>query len=90
MDVAVEVCRKTSVGFRPDDQRYPGIGQRIAQPVGMERPVGEELAAGRPFDQPHGAARVVRLSGQQAEVDQIATRIRQRDDLIPNPVRADS
>jgi len=71
-----------------------GIGQRIAQPVGVECPVGKELAAGQPVNQSRCAAQIVSLSrclandclhsprrGQQPEVNQIAQGFRQRHDL---------
>ena len=78
---AVEVCRKTAVGFRRDDGLDPCLFQRFADSVGIKRSVGEERAAGVPLDQRRRSAQVVGLPGQQAEIDQVAERIGQGHDL---------
>ena len=56
--VAVELCRKAAVGFWRDDGFDLGPFQGLADPVGIERPVGEELAASQPFEQRRRAALV--------------------------------
>ena len=43
--------------------------------------VGEKLVAGEALDQCGGTPQVMRLTGQKAEVDQIAERVRQSHDL---------
>ena len=53
-------------------------------PVGIERPVGEELAAGQPLEQRRRAAQIMSLSGQQAKIDKVAERIGQGHDLGRN------
>jgi hypothetical protein len=53
--VSVEVCRKAAVGFWRDDWFDLGLGQSLSDIVGIECPVGEELATlvytHRPGDQ---------------------------------------
>ena len=71
--LTVELGRNPAVGFRGNDRLDPRPGQRIAQPVRIERPVGEELAARQPTGQRRRAAQVVGVSGQQADVDEVAS-----------------
>jgi len=77
----VKLCREAAVGFGWNDGLYFCRSQRLADPVGIERPVGKELAARQSLNQSRRAAQVVGLSGQQAEVDQVAERIGQGHDL---------
>ena len=79
--VRVELRREAAVAFRGYDRFDPCAGQRIAQPAGVEGAIREELTAGQPFDQGWGAPQVVRLSGQQAEVDHVAECVSQGHDL---------
>lgn len=83
--VPVEFGRKAAVGLGWNDRLDADIPQCLAQPVGVESPVGEEPAAPQPFDQRRRCAKVVGLSRQQAEVDQVAERIGQGHDLGRHP-----
>ena len=71
--ITVDLGRKPAVGFRGYDRLDPCLVQRVAQPVRIERPVGEKLAAPQTVDQRRRGAQVVSLSGQQAEVSQVAS-----------------
>ena len=73
VSLTVELGRNPAVGFRGNDRLDPRPDQRIAQPVRIERPVGEELAAPQTVDQRRRGAQVVGMSGQQAEVGQVAS-----------------
>ena len=79
--VTVEFCGKPTIGFGRDDRHNPCCPEGLAQPVRIEGAVGEELAAGEALDQDGGSAQIVRLSWQEAEVDQVAECIGQRHDL---------
>ena len=79
--VTVEFCREPAVGLGRNDDRYPGTGQPIAQPIRVKRAVGKEVTAVQSLDQRSRAAQVMGLSGQQPEVDQIAKRVGQGHDL---------
>ena len=47
----IEFRGKAAVGFGRDDSNDPGLGEGVAQPVRVESPIGEELAAGQTLDQ---------------------------------------
>ena len=64
-----------------DDGRDVVDCQGISQPVGVEGSVGEQVVSGQAFDQVWHSAQIVGLPRQQAEVDEIAKRIGQRQYL---------
>ena len=92
--IAVEARREAAVGFGrefegsgidPGDQFLrkrldPGLGQRVAQPVRIERPVCKKLAAVQALYQRRSATQVVSLPGRQAKVGRVAERVGQRHD----------
>ena len=51
------------------------------QPIGIERSVGQQVIGDKLFDQFRHTAQVVGLTRQQAEIDEIAKRVRQRQYL---------
>ena len=79
--VTVELCGKPTIGFGWDDRHNPCCREGLAQPVRVESAVGEKLAAGEALDQDGGSAQIVRLPRQEAEVDQVAERVGQGQDL---------
>ena len=52
--------------------------QGVSQPVGIEGAVGQKVVGGEVLDQVRHTAQIVSLSRQQAEIDEIAERVRQR------------
>lgn len=72
--IAIRVRREPMVGYWRNDRLDPGNGQRIPLPVGVECPVGKELAAGQPFDQCRCAVQIESLPGQQPEIGQAGIR----------------
>ena len=77
----IEFRGEAAVGFGRDDSNDPGLGEGVAQPVRVESPIGEELATGQVRNQRRRSAQVVRLPRQEAEVDQVAERVGQGQDL---------
>ncbi len=79
--VAVEFSREAPVGLGRDHRLGSRLGQGLAQPVRVKRPVRKQLSAREPLDERRGATQIVGLAGQQAEVDQVAKRVGQRHDF---------
>ena len=73
----VELCRELSVGFRRYDRGYAAIQQVIAQPIRIKGPICQQMPGGQVADQRVGLAQVMGLPGHQAEIDEVAERIRQ-------------
>ena len=73
----VELCRELPVGFRRYDRNDAAFQQVIAQPIRIESPVRQQMPGGQATDQRIGFAQIVGLSGHQAEIDEVAERIRQ-------------
>lgn len=59
--------------------------QGVAQPIGIEGAVSQQVIRGKVFDQLRHAAQVVGLAWQQAEIDKIAKRVGQRRYLRRDP-----
>ena len=55
--------------------------QGVSQPIGIERAVCEKVIGGQFFDQVWHATQIVSLPRQQAKINEIAKRIRQRQYL---------
>ena len=85
VDLPVEGWGETAVRLRRDNRLDPPANQCVAQPVRIEGTVSEKPAAVQPFDQPGGAAQILRLPRQQPEVDQVAERIGSGEDLRRQP-----
>lgn len=79
--LAVIFNRLFAVPLRRYDGRRATFAQLCPQLVGVERLVAEEGAKRQPLDQRRDALAVVPLPRQQDEVDQIAQRVHQGDDL---------
>ena len=77
----VELGRKAAVGFRRDDWCNAPFGQRGSEPIGIEGAIREQVICGERVDQLRHAAQVMRLPRQQAEVDKVAKRVGQGNDL---------
>lgn len=77
----IEFRWETAVGFRWDDRCNCAVIQSRSQPVGIEGPVGQKVVGGETVDQVRHPAQIMRLAGQQPEINRIAERIRQRQDL---------
>ena len=81
VDLGIVVSRRYAVAFRRDDWRDVMCRQGISQAVCIERTVCQKVIGGQLFDQLWHAAQVVRLTRQQAEIDKISKRVRQRQYL---------
>lgn len=77
----VELRRKLPVGFRRYDRDDVAINQVFAQPIRVEGPVCQQMPGGQTADQRICLAQIVGLSGHQAEINEVAERIRQRQYL---------
>ena len=81
VDLGIVVGGRYAVAFRRDDRRDFICRQGVSQPVGVEGSVSQQVISGKRFDQFRHAAQVVGLPRQQAEIDEIAKSIRQRQYL---------
>jgi len=73
----VELRRKLPVGFWRYD-RGDVAGQKvIAQPIGIEGPIRQQVPGGQAADQRIRLAQVMGLAEHQTEIDEVAERVRQ-------------
>ena len=63
---------KFPIGFRRYDRDDVAILQVISQPIRIEGPVRQQMPRGQATDQRFSLAQIVRLSGHQAEIDEVA------------------
>ena len=77
----VELCRELPVGFRWYDGCDAPFRQVVAQPICVEGPVHQKVSGCQIADQRIGFAQIMGLSGHQAEINEVAERIRQRQYL---------
>ena len=68
----VELRWKLPVGFRRYDCCYAAIFQIISQPIRVKSPISQQMPGGKVADQRIGLAQILGLSGQQAEINEIA------------------
>ena len=73
----VELCWELPVGFRRYNWGDATFQQVIAQPIRIESSVRQKVPGGQIADQRVSLAQVMSLSGHQAEIDEVAKRIRQ-------------
>ena len=64
-----------------DDRGNAALDQSVPQPVGIKGAVGQQVIGAEFLNQFRHAAQVVGLSGQKAEIDEIAKRVRQRQNF---------
>lgn len=81
MGFLVETRRELPVGLRWNDRDDVAIQQIIAQPVGIEGPVGHQVPSRQTADQRGRLKQVMNLSRHQTEIDEVAERVGQRQNL---------
>jgi hypothetical protein len=84
VNLGVDVSRCDPVRMLRDDDRGAALFHLFDDPVHVKRLVGEQGVKTSPLDKGGDTDGVVALAGQQFEVDHIAKRIRQREDLACN------
>ena len=77
----VELGRELPVRFRWYDRSDAAIQQAIAQPIGIECPVRQQVPSGQIADQRLGFAQVMGLPGHQAKVSKVAEGVSERQYL---------